>query len=492
MTKFPKNFYWGGATAANQCEGAYNEDGKGLTSSDVTTAGTHTEPRKVTYRMPDGTAGGASFFGGVVPKEAKRAIVEGVYYPSHEAIDFYHRYKEDIALFAEMGFKMFRMSIAWSRIFPKGIEETPNQAGLDFYRSVFEELKKYNIEPLVTISHYDTPLYLEEELGGWNNRDAIAYFDRYTETIFNEYKGLVKYWLTFNEINTAIMVKDLIPNYPKAAVAKSAQVLHYQMVASARAVKRAHAIDPNYVVGCMIAGGPSQYPLTCDPKDVLYTQKNLQDNYFYASDTMIRGEYPYFAKRFWDEFNITLDITDQDKKDLLEGKVDMLTFSYYSTSCKTTHTDFETTGGNFSMGAKNPYLTYSQWGWSLDPDGLRYCLNEYAGRYPGLPMMVVENGLGAVDVLEEDGTVHDPYRIEYLRAHIQAMSEALEDGVNLIGYTSWGCIDLISASTGEMKKRYGYIYVDKNNDGSGTLNRYKKDSFYWYKKVIASNGEDLN
>ena len=256
------------------------------------------------------------------------------------------------------------------------------------------------------------------------------------------------------------MMKDLIPGYPKSLVASQMQLLHYQMVASARAVRRAHEIDPNYVVGCMIAGGPSSYPLTCDPKDVLYTQKNLQDNYYYASDTMIRGEYPYFAERLWNEYNVTLDITEEDRIDLKAGKVDMLTFSYYSTSCKTEKKDVETTGGNFSMGAKNPYLRYSEWGWSLDPDGLRYCLNEYAGRYPNLPMMVVENGLGAVDVLEEDGSVHDPYRIAYLKAHVEAMAQAIEDGVNLIGYTSWGCIDLVSASTGEMHKRYGFSYVD--------------------------------
>lgn len=492
MSKFPKNFYWGGATAANQCEGGYNEGGKGLTSSDVTTAGTHKEPRYTTYRMPDGTEGKFSYFGGKMPEGAKKAVLEGYYYPSHVGIDFYHRYKEDIALFAEMGFKMFRMSIAWSRIFPKGIEEEPNKAGLEFYRNVFLELKKYNIEPLVTIQHYDVPLYLDEECGGWNNRETIKYFDRYVETLFTEYKGLVKYWLTFNEINTSIMMKDLIPNYPKALVASSAQLLHYQMVASARAVVKAHEIDPEYVVGCMIAGGPSKYPLTCDPKDVLYTQQELKENTYYAADTMIRGEYPYYAKRFWKEFDIELDMTEEDKADLKAGKVDLLTFSYYSTSCKTVRKDAETAGGNFILGAKNPYLKYSEWGWSLDPDGLRYCLNEYAGRYPGMPMMVVENGLGAVDTVEEDGSIHDPYRIEYVREHIKAMAEAIEDGVDLRGYTPWGCIDLVSASTGEMKKRYGFIYVDRNNDGSGTLNRYKKDSFYWYKKVIASNGEDLD
>ncbi len=492
MSKFPKDFFWGGATAANQCEGGYNEGGKGLTSSDVTTAGTHTEPRYVTYLMPDGTEGKASFFGGKVPEEAKKAVLDGYYYPSHVGIDFYHRYKEDIALFAEMDFKMFRMSIAWSRIFPKGIEEEPNKEGLEFYRNVFTELKKYNIEPLVTLQHYDVPLYLDEECGGWNNRETIKLFDRYVETVFNEYKGLVKYWLTFNEINTCIMMKDLIPGYPKKLVASATQLLHYQMVASARAVVKAHEIDPEYVVGCMIAGGPSKYPLTCDPKDILYTQKDLMENTYYAADTMIRGEYPYYAKRFWKEFDVELDITEEDKADLKAGKVDLLTFSYYSTACKTVRKDAETAGGNFTLGAKNPYLKYSEWGWSLDPDGLRYCLNEYAGRYPGVPIMVVENGLGAVDTVEDDGSIHDPYRIEYVREHIKAMAEAIEDGVDLRGYTPWGCIDLVSASTGEMKKRYGFIYVDRNNDGSGTLNRYKKDSFYWYKKVIASNGEDLD
>lgn len=491
MPGFSKDFYWGGATAANQCEGGYREGGKGLTASDVMTAGMHTEPRYITYKMPDGTPVKLSMFAGKAPEGAKRAVLEECYYPSHEAIDFYHHYKEDIALFAEMGFKMFRMSIAWSRIYPKGIEEEPNREGIEFYRNVFKELRKYNIEPLVTIQHYDVPLYLEEELGGWSNRRLIELFDRYTSTIFNEYKGLVKYWLTFNEINNLLTIKDMIPNYPKDAVADVVRQLHYQMVASARAVKRAHEIDSDYIVGCMIAGGPSIYPLTCDPKDVLKVQKELQDNYYYISDTMIRGAYPHFAKRIWREYEVDLEITEQDAQDLREGCVDMLTFSYYASSCKTTHENTETTGGNFSMGAKNPYLRYSEWGWSLDADGLRYSLNEYAGRYAGLPMMVVENGLGAVDVLESDGSVHDTYRIEYLREHIKAMKQAIDDGVNLIGYTSWGCIDLISASTGEMKKRYGYIYVDKDNEGNGTLARYRKDSFYWYKKVIASNGEDL-
>lgn len=486
---FPKNFFWGGATAANQCEGGWNEGGRGPALTDMTTAGSATSMRAVTYRMPDGTVREVpSFFG--APEGARAVVADGYYYPNQKAIDFYHHYKEDIALFAEMGFKMFRMSISWSRIFPKGIEEEPNQAGLDFYRNVFTELKSHGIEPLVTISHYDTPLYIEEELGGWLNRDTIKLFDRYTEVLFKEYKGLVKYWLTFNEINNLIMLKDIIPNYPKEKTAEALQKLHYQYVASARAVKRAHAIDPDYVVGCMIAGGPSTYPLTCDPKDVMATMLHEQEGVYYTADVMVRGEYPYFAQRIWDKYGAKLDITEEDKRELKEGRVDMLTYSYYATSCCTTHEVTETAGGNFTMGPKNPYLQYSEWGWSMDADGLRYSLNQYYERYR-VPIMVVENGLGAVDVLEADGAIHDPYRIEYLRAHIRAMEEAINDGVDLIAYTPWGCIDLISAGTGEMKKRYGFIYVDLDNEGKGTYDRYRKDSFYWYKKVIESNGAEL-
>lgn len=489
MAKFPKDFMWGGATAANQCEGGWNEGGKGLAETDVKTAGSFSEPRYTTYLDADGKPGKAvSVYD--IPKGAKKAVIEDCYYPYHEAIDFYHHYKEDIALFAEMGFQIFRMSIAWTRIFPKGIEETPNQVGLDFYRNVFLELKKYHIEPLVTIQHYDVPLYLEENYGGWHHRKLIALYDRYTDVLFHEYQGLVKYWLTFNEINCPIMMKDLFPGYPINKVKDDIQLLHYQFVASARAVKRAHAIDADYVVGCMIAGGPSKYPLTCDPKDVLFNQQKLQESTYYSSDVMVRGAYPYFAARLWETYDVTLDITDQDRLDLKEGCVDMLTFSYYSTGCTTTHEVKERAGGNLDMGPKNPYLQYSEWGWSFDSDGLRYALNEYYGRYQ-LPLMVVENGLGAIDKMEQDGKIHDPYRISYIKAHVEAMAEAIHDGVKLLAYTPWGCIDLISASTGEMKKRYGFIYVDKDNDGNGTLQRYRKDSFYWYQKCIKTNGEDL-
>ena len=485
---FPKNFLWGGATAANQCEGAWDVGGKGATVSDFSTAGSLKEPRYTTYVTKEGKPGKAMMFE-PMPEGAKRAVFDGYYYPYHEGIDFYHRYKEDIALFAEMGFKLFRMSVSWARIYPKGIEEEPNREGLDFYRNVFLELKKYGIEPLVTIFHYDLPVYLEEELGGFANRRLIDCFEKYAETLFREYNGLVKYWLTFNEINSPILIRNYLPDYPKEAVRASLQSLHHQFVASARAVRAAHRINPEMMVGAMLAGVCS-YPLTSNPDDVLANQRRLQDEFFYSGDTMARGAYPYYAKRLWEEYDVTLSTEPQDFVDLSEGKVDMVTFSYYSTSCITTDESAEKAKGNFTTGAKNPYLKYSEWGWSIDGKGLRYFLNELYGRY-GLPLMVVENGLGAVDELEADGSVHDPYRIAYTREHVLAMKEALEDGVQLLGYTYWGCIDLVSASTGEMKKRYGFIYVDRNNDGSGTCKRYKKDSFYWYQKVIATNGEDV-
>ncbi len=489
MSKFPKDFLWGGATAANQCEGGFET--RGPIGSDYMTAGTATKPRMVTYLDVQGNPLYWSSYQGPAPAGAKKAILPGVYYPNQKAIDFYSHYKEDIALFAEMGFKTFRMSIAWARLFPTGTETKPSREGLDFYRDVFTELRKHNIEPLVTISHYDTPSYLEDDLGGWANPKLIEYFDRYTETIFKEYKGLVKYWLTFNEINIGVMMFDFLPNMTAEAKQNSIRHLHNQFLASARAVKRAHAIDPDYRVGCMLAGTVN-YPLTCDPADIQAAQLKIQRGFWYCGDVMARGAYPAFAQRFWDDLGVEMKVSEADAQTLREGAVDFVTFSYYSTSCITTHADVEKDGaGNLSLGAKNPYLKYSDWGWSIDPSGLRYILNEIYDRYQK-PVWVVENGLGQDDTLEPDSSIHDPYRIEYLKAHVEAMAEAIADGVDLRGYTPWGCIDLISASTGEMKKRYGFIYVDLDNEGHGTLKRYRKDSFYWYKKVIASNGEDLD
>lgn len=488
---FPKDFYWGGATAANQCEGAWNADGRGMALTDVTTGGSVKEPRMITYIGADGKPGKIRSMGEALPEGAKYAVLDDCYYPNHEGIDFYHRYKEDIALFAEMGFKMFRMSISWSRLYPNGDELEPNQKGIEFYRSVFKECKKYNIEPLVTIHHFDTPLYLEEHYDGWNNRKLIEFYDRFAETCFKEYKGLVKYWLTFNEINNTVMFLEMFGNTASDEMYQRAyQQLHYQFVASAHAVKKAHEIDPNYVVGCMICG-ITFYPGTCDPEDILLNRHTWEKGIFYCGDVQCKGKYPSFAKRLWDEHDVHLDITDQDLIDLQEGKVDLYTFSYYMSTVVTSHEVKETVSGNFSAGAKNPYLTYSDWGWALDPKGLRYYLEMIYDRYE-LPLMVVENGLGAYDEVESDGAIHDPYRIDYIREHILDMDKAIEAGVNLIGYTTWGCIDLVSAGTGEMRKRYGFIYVDKDDEGKGSFNRSRKDSFYWYKKVIASNGKDLD
>lgn len=480
---FPDGFFWGGATAANQFEGAWNVDGKGDSTSDHLTAGSRTSHRKFTAE-----------------------IEENKIYPSHEAVDFYHHYKEDIALFAEMGLKMFRMSIAWTRIFPNGDDESPNQAGLEFYRSVFQELKKYGIEPLVTLSHYEMPYHLADKYDGWANRRTIDFYTKYCETVFKEYKGLVKYWLTFNEINSLSLNTggywsggitsnggghgpEEIPAESAKELSKRFTALHHQFIASAKAVKLAHEIDSNYQVGCMIAG-LCTYPYTANPNDMLAWQKDQQDKLFYCGDVQVKGEYPFSANRFFLQHGITLEVEEGDGDILKAGCVDFFTFSYYSTGCVSSDPEAEKTGGNLIFGVKNPYLETSEWGWHIDPKGLRYFLNLFYDRY-NLPIIIAENGLGAIDTLEEDGTVHDPYRMEYLRLHIDQMQEAINDGVNLIGYTAWSCIDIVSAGTGEMRKRYGMIYVDKNDDGSGTLRRIRKDSFYWYKKCIASNGKDL-
>ncbi|WP_322922977.1 6-phospho-beta-glucosidase [Paenibacillus campi] len=475
---FPANFLWGGATAANQLEGGYNEDGKGLSTADMITAGTHTTRRRITLELEPGAN-----------------------YPSHEAIDYYHRYAEDIALFGEMGFKVFRMSIAWSRIFPNGDDTEPNEAGLQFYDRIFAELKKHQIEPLVTISHYEAPFALAKKYNGWTNRQLVDFYVRYCETLFTRYKHTVKYWLTFNEINLLTLplggfFGGAIPPQESSELGTGAddvqqryQALHHQFVASAKAVKLGHEINPDFRIGCMIAYMCS-YPLTAHPDDVLLAQTKDNLTNFLCSDVQVRGLYPGFAHRYFQEQGIELVMEEGDEQMLREGRVDYYTCSYYSSTCVSANPNQQEIGGNLSMGLKNPYLQASDWEWQIDPQGLRWSLNNIYNRY-GIPMMVVENGLGAVDTVEPDGAIHDPYRIDYLKQHIEAMKEAIGDGVELIGYTPWGCIDLVSAGTGEMKKRYGFIYVDKDNDGQGTLNRSRKDSFYWYKQVIASNGEQL-
>ena len=460
-----KDFLWGGALAAHQFEGGVLNTSKGYSVADVMTAGAHGVPREIT----DG-------------------VVEGKYYPNHVGIDFYGHYKEDIAMFADMGFKCFRTSIAWTRIFPLGDEEEPNEEGLQFYDDVFDEMLKYGIEPQVTIVHFDLPLHLATEYDGWYNRKTIDFYMNYVETIFNRYKNKVKYWLTFNEINNTV---NFIPDDASDEVYQEAyQHLHYQFVASARAVQIGHQIDPENKIGCMICG-ITYYPLTSDPEDILFNRSKWEKGIFYCGDVQCKGKYPTYAKRLWKEHNVKLDITEQDLEELKKGTVDMYTFSYYMSQAVTTHENDDAVSGNMSFGVRNPYLEYSDWGWALDPKGLRYYLEMIYDRYEK-PLMVVENGLGAYDTVEEDGSIHDNYRIEYYRAHIEEMAKAIEDGVDLIGYTTWGCIDLVSAGTGEMRKRYGFIYVDKHDDGTGDLSRRPKDSFYWYKKVIESNGTDLD
>lgn len=480
MQTFRKDFLWGGATAANQYEGAWDTDGKGASISDHCTNGSHTCPKRVTPVFEEGTL-----------------------YPSREATDFYHHYKEDIALAAEMGFKVFRMSINWSRIFPTGMEEEPLEAGLQFYDNVFDELKRYGIEPLVTISHYEIPYGLVENYNGWYDRRVIDHFYHYVETIFERYQDKVKYWLTFNEINSGTMPMGAVLSLgtvkgfcgPINQVPDEKQVryqgLHHQFIASAKAVKLAHDKYPQYKVGNMTLFA-TKYPHTCNPDDVLKAQRENRNMNWFTSDIQVRGYYPSYSERFFEENGIEIKMEPGDAEILKEGKIDFFTFSYYMSICESADPEvMANAGGNLVGGVSNPYLKASDWGWQIDPKGLRYTLNEIYDRYQ-IPLMVVENGLGAYDKLEEDGTVHDSYRIDYLRQHIEQMREAVKDGVDLMGYTPWGWIDVVSASTGEMAKRYGFVYVNKYDDGTGDLGRRKKDSFFWYKQVIESNGENLN
>lgn len=481
MTRFPKNFLWGGATAANQIEGAYLEDGKGWSTAD-TAKYLGKEARSHMSLLKPMTKEDV---------EAAMADQEGIY-PKRHGIDFYHRYKEDIALFAEMGFKTFRLSISWPRIFPNGDDTEPNEAGLAFYDKVFDECLKYGIEPLVTISHYEFPLALALKQNGWLSRDTIAAFVRYAEVLFKRYGEKVKYWLTFNEINIIGMtgylsggiLADGIDNLLQAQY----QAAHHQFIASALVVQKCHELIPDAKIGCMLARMEA-YPETCNPADVLAAVEADESNLFYT-DVQIRGAYPSYMMKFFKDRDITIDMVEGDEEILKQGTVDFLSFSYYMSSIATADKTGESTGGNLLGSKKNPYLKASDWGWQIDPVGLRITMKKMYERYQ-VPLFIVENGLGAEDTVEADGSIHDSYRIDYLRDHIEQIGLALEEGVEIMGYTPWGCIDLVSASTSEMSKRYGFIYVDQDDLGQGTLARSKKDSFDWYKQVIATNGEDL-
>ena len=487
MSVFREGFLWGGATAANQCEGAYLEGGKGLSVPDMLLGGDVNTPRTF------------------CPK-----IEEGVFYPSHVAVDLYHHYKEDIALFGEMGFKCYRMSINWGRIFPNGDDEEPNEEGLAFYDSVFDECRKHGIEPLVTLCHYEIPWAIVTKYGGFSNRRVIDLFVKYATTCFKRYKDKVKYWLTFNEINIGLMEPTMGGLYglgicdesdlartercmlPELKVDNQRRfyALHNEFVASAKTVIEGHKINPDFMIGNMICH-ITWYPLTPNPKDMLEFQRRDEICNDLCGDVQVRGEYPYFARKYFEEFGVDTSFMDnaEDLAIIKEGTVDFYTFSYYMSNCVTVQEGVDQVKGNMMGGAKNPYLKASDWGWQIDPDGLRYTLNLLQNRYPNTPLMVVENGFGAFDKVEEDGSIHDEYRISYFREHIKAMKEAVKDGVNLIGYTTWGPIDLVSAGTGQYAKRYGFIYVDKHDDGSGNFARSRKDSFFWYKKVCESNGE---
>ncbi|RDW16702.1 6-phospho-beta-glucosidase [Oceanobacillus chungangensis] len=476
MSKFPEGFLWGGALAANQVEGAYLEGGKGLTTVDL---------------MPTGEKRWQIAIGNI----DTLTPIEGEYYPSHKAIDFYHRYKEDIALFAEMGFKALRVSISWARIFPNGDDEAPNEAGLQFYDDLFDELIKHNIEPVVTIAHFDVPVNLVERYGSWRSRKLVDFFETYARTIFERYKEKVKYWMTFNEINMLLHMPfvgaGLVFKEGENETQIKYQAAHHQLVASARAVKACHEMIPDAKIGCMLAAGQT-YPYTSNPDDIYKAMEKDRESFFFI-DVQSRGEYPGYAKRFFKDNDLTIEMEEEDAALLKNHTVDYIGFSYYSS--RTTSTDPEIlkgiTSGNVFGSVTNPYLETSEWGWTIDPKGFRITANQLYDRYQK-PLFVVENGLGAVDEITADGTIDDDYRIDYLQKHVAEMGEAIEDGVEIIGYTSWGPIDIVSASTGEMKKRYGYIYVDRDNEGNGSLKRMKKKSFDWYKNVIATNGEKLS
>ena len=471
--EFPENFLWGCATSAFQVEGAYNEDGKGLSLADVRSMSVDPteEPTKALANVGDEIA------------------------DSKIASDHYHRWEEDIELMKELGLKSYRFSIAWTRIYPNGDDEQINEKGLAFYDAVFDECHKYGIEPLVTISHYETPLHLSKEYDGWVNRKMIGFYEKYVRTIFGRYKEKVKYWLTFNEINSVLhepfLSGGIYTEKDKLSKQDLYQAVHHELVASALATKIGHEMMPDAKIGCMILSMPT-YPLTPCPDDVIKTMESVHKNDFFG-DVHVRGYYPGYMKRYFRENNIEIKFEPGDAE-ILKNTVDFVSFSYYMSICETAAPAHVKGKGNLMGGVPNPYLEASDWGWQIDPQGLRYVLNYYWDRYQK-PLFIVENGLGAVDKLvEKNGvmTVEDDYRIDYLQKHLLQVEEAVEDGVDVMGYTSWGCIDLVSASTAELKKRYGYIYVDRNDDGTGTLNRYKKKSFYWYKDVIATNGESLH
>lgn len=478
VKELPKNFLWGGALAAHQVEGAWNEAGRGMSIADVMTAGGNGISRKIT-----------------------EGILENEYYPNHEAIDFYHHYKEDIQLFKEMGLKCLRTSISWSRIFPNGTEQEPNEAGLQFYDDLFDELIKNGIEPVVTLSHFEMPYNLYKEFGGFGNKEVIPLFVKFAKCVFTRYKDKVTHWMTFNEINNQADGQEDLHVWTNSAMILNEtdnkeevvfQAAMNELIASAYAVREGKKINPNFKIGCMMAYVPI-YPHSCNPNDMIASLKINERRYFY-SDVHVRGEVPSYTQKYWERNNYNIEISEEEKAVLKEGTVDYIGFSYYMSGTVSTDMTIEGIPNKDFKGTqmvRNPYIESSDWGWPIDPVGLRYILNTVYQRY-NVPLFIVENGFGAYDQLDENNFIKDDYRIDYLSKHIEQMELAIvEDGVDVIGYTPWGIIDIVSFGSGEMEKRYGMIYVDKDNKGEGTLKRSKKMSFDWYKNVIATNGAEL-
>lgn len=484
-TIFPEGFLWGGATAANQCEGAWNEAGKGMSVADCSMYKSDLDPDDYKAQHT------------ITSEDIEEAMLsqDTGKYPKRHGIDFYHRYREDLDLFQEMGFKTLRVSIQWTRIYPNGIEEEPNESGLQFYENLFQEMKKRNIEPLVTLHHYEMPLYLVNHYNGWYQREVIDLFLKFCKTVYKRYNGLVKYWLTFNEIDsvfrhpftTAGLVEDRYPKEKWEEVIY--QAVHNQFVASALATKYLYKMIPGARMGCMITRTLT-YPENCHPQNVLAALNENRKNFFY-SDVQVRGEYPAHMKKEWKRKNIQVNFGAEDETIMKEYPVDFVSFSYYmSRVTSIDESDKERVSGNLTSGVKNPYLDTTEWNWQIDPTGLSISLIELYDRY-GKPLFIVENGLGSKDQVEADGSIQDDYRIRYYKEHIRAIAYALEEGVEVMGYTPWGCIDMVSMSTCQMSKRYGFIYVDLDDWGNGSCERKKKKSFNWYKQVIATNGKEL-
>lgn len=466
-----KDFLWGGATAANQYEGGYKEGGRGLSINDVEMGASHGKKREI-----------------------HDSIQPGVYYPSHNATDFYHHYKEDIALMAEMGFKVYRMSIAWSRIYPNGDDEMPSETGLQFYDDVFDELKKYNIEPMVTLHHFELPLALVHKYGAWRSRELIDLSVRYAKTVFERYKNKVTYWITFNEINSLFIAKTpwhqagIIYGEDENRVDVMFQAAHYQLVASAKTIIEGRKINPDFKFGNMILYNCC-YAMSCNPIDQMMVHDNLLPIYYF-SDVQVRGYYTNTCKAYQKKMDAHFEIEEGDLELLKEGTVDYYTFSYYSSLVEGVNVD-RSADGNLLDGGRNPFLEATDWGWQIDPLGLRISLNLIYDRYQ-IPLFISENGMGAIDEPDENGYVEDDYRIDYLRKHVKAVKDAVEiDFVDCFGYAWWGPLDIVSAGTGEMRKRYGFVYIDVDDDGKGSFKRTRKKSFFYYHDVIESDAEKI-